>query len=602
MRALALLGLLAACGGDDGPPPSATSTGPAVDPYDDCDLDWERDVAGFFDNWCAPCHSEAIPPEWRQGAPEGVDLDSLDDVRLWAERVRATALGDAPVMPPAGGTSQAERDLVTAWLDCGMPGTEVVPVDPCEGVPTVALGAGDDPAGLCAGGGLLVVDGDLSIDATQVLDCACAVTGDLTLAAPLTAGALARVDGDLVVRGAASLDAPELADVGGDLEITALSVDNLYLDSLRTVGGAVHVHDTEGLLRLSLGWLRSAGGPLTVEQAPALIQLAMPRLATVPGDVRFEGLPVLASLESLVALQTLEGALIVRDTGVVHLDDLRGWERIDGGIVVEANPELLSIDGFWHLTELTTLTVVGNPQLASVTGFDVLPAADRVELRDNPVLTTLELPLLASLGTLGSDDEGLLVTDAPGLDTVAVPELRTLAGLRLVRTGLVDLSAFAAVEALGTLAVVDNAALEAIDAPALPVRIAGTLVEANPVLARVALPAVAHGEGGLTLRDNPELASVDLSGLAALDGALVLDGLPGLEGLEGVAGLATVAGDLELTELAQLTSLQPLHGLASVGGDLVVRDNPVLPAAEVDALVEAIDSLGGAVDASGNAP
>ena len=599
---------LAGCkqGPDDGTGPATTPTPvpttPVV-PYEDCDLLWERDVVGFFDNWCAPCHSAEIPAEWRQGAPAGVDLDSLEQVKLWAERVRATALIEPPTMPPAGGTSQRERELVTAWLDCGMPGAEVVPVDPCEGAPSVAVSVDDDLSGLCDEGGQLVIDGDVVVDASLSVDCACEVTGSVWLQAPLQASSLRAIGGGLTVSGAASLDAPELTDVGGDLIVTELSVANLYLDDLQSVGGQLWVYDTGELQRLSFTWLRSLGGPLIVADAPALFQLSWPRLATVVGDVRFEGLPALKTLEPLVAVEHVSGELVVSDTAVRLMGDLRGFERIDGGIRVEGNSELVAIDGFWHLTELSTLTVLDNPALQGITGFDVLEHVDGIELRGNPALTDIELVLLSSIGTLGESDQGLLLADAPDLRDVTLPELKVLANLYLSDTGVTSLEGFAGVNTVGVVTLLNNNALIELDQPSRSRLIGGLRLEGNGQLSAVtAFAGTDTSLGSIEVRDQGALQSLELPLLASVAGDLILDELPYLEGVSSLTELAEVDGSLQLTSLGSLYDVTALHGLESVTGDVVVRDNPSLPEAAVVELVQAIDSIGGSVDVGDNGP
>lgn len=75
----------------------------------------------FLRNWCRGCHASALSGDERSGAPEGIDFETLDDARMWADRIGARALGPGAGMPPAGGPSPEELELLEAWLDAGVP-------------------------------------------------------------------------------------------------------------------------------------------------------------------------------------------------------------------------------------------------------------------------------------------------------------------------------------------------------------------------------------------------------------------------------------------------------------------------------------------------
>jgi uncharacterized membrane protein len=120
LAVLAVLGLglggIAACGsddttpGDDTPEPGACETS-----Y----LDYTTFGEPFLLNWCAGCHSAALPATMRQNAPAGVNFDTLEGVHQFQERIAARATGPSANMPPAGGPSAEERALLVEWLSCG---------------------------------------------------------------------------------------------------------------------------------------------------------------------------------------------------------------------------------------------------------------------------------------------------------------------------------------------------------------------------------------------------------------------------------------------------------------------------------------------------
>lgn len=76
--------------------------------------------APFIANGCRACHSADTPPGMRQQAPADVNFDNLSEVRRWSFQIRITA-GQGSSMPPAGGPSAEERQMLVEWLGCGAP-------------------------------------------------------------------------------------------------------------------------------------------------------------------------------------------------------------------------------------------------------------------------------------------------------------------------------------------------------------------------------------------------------------------------------------------------------------------------------------------------
>jgi uncharacterized membrane protein len=100
---------------------AATGCGTDTDP--DCDrsfLRYDNFGSPFITNWCRACHSAQLPPDMRQKAPVGINFDSLHEIRIWSLQIKVTA-GDTDAMPPAGGPSPAERQMLVEWLGCGAP-------------------------------------------------------------------------------------------------------------------------------------------------------------------------------------------------------------------------------------------------------------------------------------------------------------------------------------------------------------------------------------------------------------------------------------------------------------------------------------------------
>jgi len=83
-------------------------------------LRYDNFGAPFMADWCRSCHSASLPADMRQQAPAEINFDSLSEIRYWSFAIeRSTALTAS--MPPAGGPSIAERDMLMEWLRCGAP-------------------------------------------------------------------------------------------------------------------------------------------------------------------------------------------------------------------------------------------------------------------------------------------------------------------------------------------------------------------------------------------------------------------------------------------------------------------------------------------------
>ncbi len=116
---IVLAALVAGCGndtmtGDDDPPPP-----PPPDVCETSYLDYQNFGQPFALDWCRGCHSASLGEGQRQKAPLGVDFDTIADVQHWKERITLRAAGTTPTMPPAGGPSEQERELLVEWLGCG---------------------------------------------------------------------------------------------------------------------------------------------------------------------------------------------------------------------------------------------------------------------------------------------------------------------------------------------------------------------------------------------------------------------------------------------------------------------------------------------------
>ncbi|TVQ92514.1 MAG: hypothetical protein EA397_06810 [Deltaproteobacteria bacterium] len=117
LAALCALILLAAC------EPDEVEVDARCNPSEP--LTWDNWGKGFVDTHCVGCHSSIIPPAQRRDAPVGIDFDTYRGVLLWAERIEERTLtgarqgiDSAELMPPGGGPTEEELDMLEEWLHC----------------------------------------------------------------------------------------------------------------------------------------------------------------------------------------------------------------------------------------------------------------------------------------------------------------------------------------------------------------------------------------------------------------------------------------------------------------------------------------------------
>lgn len=84
-------------------------------------LDYATFAEPFFQSYCLACHS-AQPRTARDGAPEGLNFDTLAEIQQHADAIWGVA-GDGNMLMPQSGPSPSddERNQLGAWLACGAP-------------------------------------------------------------------------------------------------------------------------------------------------------------------------------------------------------------------------------------------------------------------------------------------------------------------------------------------------------------------------------------------------------------------------------------------------------------------------------------------------
>jgi len=391
--------------------------------------------------WCAPCHSQTLVGDERQGAPEGVNLDDYAGVVAWAERirVRATEAGD---MPPMGGVPPEDLERLQEWIDCGLPGgTSEVPGF-CDGAEILP---GDMDASTFSCDGPVHVEGDLRVDASADLDCVCGIGGDLLVTHDASMSALLTVGGDVSVSspevatlslpaltdagrldlvGASALSALELGElsrVGGDVTLTGLSaLGEIRLSELQTVEGSVRVEDVAATL-IAVDRLATVGGELRVSDSASLSEIRGTRsLSALGTDLRLESLPSLAHVDDFAELSHVSGSVILEDVGAKTLYGFHRLLHVEGDVRVESCSELVDVRGFPDLTQIDgSLIWRANASLVDWDGLNFLvDVGGDLIVEDHPLLVAL--PSIQRLEHVGGD---FTIRDNPVLPTLSAENL-----------------------------------------------------------------------------------------------------------------------------------------------------------------------------------
>ncbi len=365
MRSWLLLALGCAPPVDPAPPATLTDTATCTE------LTWEDFGEGTMTTWCTPCHASTVTGTDRQGAPVGIDLDTVEGVREWAAVIAAVATDESASMPPIGGPSPTERSDLAEWLACGAPGEPTVAPLGCQG-PTI--------------------EGDLVITGETWPADVCAVTGDLVvtgaLPAAVTLPALEELGGALRVHDTTSLMSlvlPALASPIAELELTRNpGLEQLELPRLEEVQGDLVVTEDGLGGTLQPSALRRVGGSLRADTSPRLGQLSLDRLAEVGGDLALHELPALTVLGGTTSLRQVGGDLSISSTALPTLTAFSNLESV--GTVTLTDLPITSLDAFTWLPEAQAIVLQDLPSLSFTRGFHQLTRVEQgLTMSETPV-------------------------------------------------------------------------------------------------------------------------------------------------------------------------------------------------------------------------
>jgi hypothetical protein len=259
-------------------------------------------------------------------------------------------------------------------------------------------------------------------------------------------------------------------------------------------------------------------------------------------------------------------------------DEDSGGDGSDGQVDCDQNfhfDKQTQIDRISHCMEVRGLTLSYGDFTAINLPF--LQAASWIDVRENPDLTSLELPALTETY------EDLYVGHNPSL---------------------VDLDLSSLEDANSDIAVVGTA----IESLALPSFESGNLrIGENESLIEITAAELSKLYF-IELYSNPSLTTVSFDSLSEITGEVYIDSCPALTSLDAFAGLTGVGeysdqwpdfGGLIVTNNSGLTSLG-LTSWTQLTGELRIQDNAALPTCQATELRDALE-IDGTVCISGNA-
>lgn len=215
--------------------------------------------------------------------------------------------------------------------------------------------------------------------------------------------------------------------VTGDLNVRETKLANI--DDLRALGevsGNLKILDNLSLTDLrGLSKLRVVGDELSIAGNPTLHDLDGLQALTSVSKIEVYSNPVLVNVDGLnglthvTAIDPGDARVSIRiSDGLIDLSGLRNIEVIDGALVIERNPLLVTLDGLDNLTSVLEINISSNDSLTSLESLSGLSSLEHgLNIWDNDTLTNLHG--LENLSTVGeilviSRNDSLLNLDALG--------------------------------------------------------------------------------------------------------------------------------------------------------------------------------------------
>ncbi len=279
------------------------------------------------------------------------------------------------------------------------------------------------------------------------------------------------------------------------------------------------------------------------------------------------------NLYSIIGNQALNCPVTIRNNAALHHIQQIGANT---KLIIDNNPELVTIDAFHNSIALNEIAIKNNPKLQVFHGFSQLQNTDRIEF--------IGLPLLAQIPPIG--DTSISFITIRGCHTIhhldcfnnlrhcvqfvvdSCMALQNLSGLANFRT-----NASATPWLSNSLFSISNCGLTELSGLQNATNLQNLTIQANPNLVTIGqLPKLTRITGTLKIINNPLLTQINTSdSLRTIEGNWEFKDNPNFRDLSGLSRLKQVWGTWTIDN----TGLHDFSSLDSIdyAGQLIIKNN-----------------------------
>jgi hypothetical protein len=298
-------------------------------------------------------------------------------------------------------------------------------------------------------------------------------------------------------------------------------------------------------------------------------QVNYPVCERIEGDVNIIGMEI-ANLSGLIAVNSINGALLIKWTDLINLSGLDSLTYIGGGLTLLGNSYLLNFTGLENVTCIRGDLDIRSNSLIDISGLSNLTADSIINIfiNHNYSLTNCQIQGLCDYL---SNPAGIveIYNNAPGCDYPG--DISSKCGI--------DLPCLP----YGNYYFMTQEAIDSFqfNYPGCSELNGYVLIQGYEITNLEGLMNVTSISGDLDIIDNIDLTSLNgLNNLSTIRGSFNLSDNIYLQGLGGLENLSSIEGNFWIIRCHSLHNLYGLEELNSIGGDLEIRYNVALSSLE----------------------
>ncbi len=283
----------------------------------------------------------------------------------------------------------------------------------------------------------------------------------------------------------------------------------------------------------------------------------------------------ITNVDSLYVIDSIVGSLEIKATAITNLEGFSNLKSVSNSIFIHYNNRIKNFYGLHQINHLGGgMQVQYNDSLTTLNAFTNLTETGSIEISNNPQLINLEGP-----NQLEVLDELWIYVNDRLVDFSALNSLKIINNQISIyaNQSIININGFENLEHLdGYLQISNNPSLQQL--PAFKkLKSVGTLsIGQNNALTTLSGLDSLREAGILYIQENSAL--VQLTGLEQLrhvSVSLFLRDLP-IQSLAAFSSLDSIQGNFEILGCYSLTSLEGLQNLKYIGGYLFIHENPLL--------------------------